>query len=204
MALTRKMLKGMGLTEEQVDTIIEAHTETVDGLKSDLKDAQDKAKEADTLRKRAETAEKELDDAKKDGWKDKHDTVKKEFDDYKAEMAKKETRAAKEKAYREILKEAGISEKRMDTILRVTNLDGVELDGDKIKDAAAVTENVKKEWADLIVKESTTGASTNNPSQNTGGKAGRTKEEIMAIRDGHARRQAMLENPQLFGLSKTE
>ena len=36
MALTRKLLKGMGLTEEQMDTIIEAHTDTVDGLKSDL------------------------------------------------------------------------------------------------------------------------------------------------------------------------
>lgn len=34
MALTRKLLKGMGLTEEQMDTIIEAHTDTVDGLKS--------------------------------------------------------------------------------------------------------------------------------------------------------------------------
>ena len=33
MALTRKLLKGMGLTEEQVDTIIEAHSETVEGLK---------------------------------------------------------------------------------------------------------------------------------------------------------------------------
>lgn len=32
MALTRKLLKGMGLTDEQVDTIIEAHTDTVDGL----------------------------------------------------------------------------------------------------------------------------------------------------------------------------
>ena len=32
MSITRKLLKGMGLTDEQVDTIIEAHTETVDGL----------------------------------------------------------------------------------------------------------------------------------------------------------------------------
>lgn len=36
MALTRKLLKGMGLTEEQMDTIIEAHTDTVDGLKATL------------------------------------------------------------------------------------------------------------------------------------------------------------------------
>ena len=33
MALSRKSLKAMGLTDEQVDSIIEMHTETVDGLK---------------------------------------------------------------------------------------------------------------------------------------------------------------------------
>ena len=36
MALTRKSLKAMGLTDEQVDSIIEMHTETVDGLKADI------------------------------------------------------------------------------------------------------------------------------------------------------------------------
>ena len=33
MALTRSMLKGMNLTEEQVGAIIDAHKETVDALK---------------------------------------------------------------------------------------------------------------------------------------------------------------------------
>lgn len=37
MAVTRKLLKGMGLTDEQLDTIIEAHTDTVDGLKEQVK-----------------------------------------------------------------------------------------------------------------------------------------------------------------------
>ena len=35
MALTRKMLKAMGIEEEKIDQIIEAHTETVDALKAD-------------------------------------------------------------------------------------------------------------------------------------------------------------------------
>lgn len=35
MSVTRKLLKGMGLTEEQADTIIEAHTDTVEKLKQD-------------------------------------------------------------------------------------------------------------------------------------------------------------------------
>jgi hypothetical protein len=35
MALTRKMLKAMGIEEEKIEQIIEAHAETVDGLKED-------------------------------------------------------------------------------------------------------------------------------------------------------------------------
>ena len=38
MALTRKMLKDMGLTEEQIDTIIEGHDETVTALKEERDD----------------------------------------------------------------------------------------------------------------------------------------------------------------------
>ena len=34
MALTRNMLKGMGLTDEQVSAIIDAHTDTTDALKA--------------------------------------------------------------------------------------------------------------------------------------------------------------------------
>ena len=37
MARTRKSLKAMGLTDEQVECIIEMHSETVDGLKEQLK-----------------------------------------------------------------------------------------------------------------------------------------------------------------------
>ena len=35
MSLTRKMLKAMGIEEEKIDQIIEAHSETVDALKKD-------------------------------------------------------------------------------------------------------------------------------------------------------------------------
>ena len=57
MSLTRGMLKGMGLTDEQVSAIIDAHTETVDGLKDSLKAAK---ADADKLK----VVQKELDDLK--------------------------------------------------------------------------------------------------------------------------------------------
>ena len=60
MALTRKLLKGMGLTDEQVDTIIEAHTDTVDGLKEDINKYKGDAEKLPTV-------QKELDDLKAAG-----------------------------------------------------------------------------------------------------------------------------------------
>ena len=61
---------------------------------------------------------------------------------------------AKEAAYREILKAAGVSEKRIDSVIRVSDIDGIELGEDgKVKDAEKLTNSVKSEWADFIVTE---------------------------------------------------
>ena len=95
MALTRKSLKAMGLTDEQVDSIVEMHSETVDGLKDKLKAAEDAAS-------KLEGVQKELDTLKAgDDYKAKYEAVKKSFEDYKADITAKETKAAKEKAVRE-------------------------------------------------------------------------------------------------------
>ena len=196
MALTRKSLKAMGLNDEQVDSVIEMHTETVEGLKEDIKKYKGDAEKLPGV-------QKELDDLKAkgdDGWKEKHDAVKKELDDYKAEQTKKATREAKEKAFREILKDAKVSEKRIDTILKVTDFDSIELEDDgKIKDADKHKESVKKEWADFIVKTNTNPAKVDNPPVVTVG--AKTREEIYKkddkgryILDAAARQKALAES----------
>ncbi len=165
MALTRKLLKGMALTEEQVDTIIEAHTETVEGLKADIAKYESDAKKLPGV-------QKELDDLKAagdGGYKEKYEKEKKAFDDFKNEQTAKETKKAKENAYRELLKAAGVSEKRIPTILKVTDLNSVELDGDKVKDADKLTETVKTDWADFIESSNTSGANTVTPPANNTG-----------------------------------
>ena len=165
MALTRKLLKGMGLSDEQVDTIIEAHTDTVDGLKSDIAKFEGDAKKLPGV-------QKELDDLKAagdGGYKEKYEKEKKAFEDFKNEQTAKETKKAKENAYRELLKAAGVSEKRIPAILKVTDLNSVELEGDKVKDADKLTETVKTDWADFIESSNTSGANTNNPPANNTG-----------------------------------
>jgi hypothetical protein len=203
MAFTRRFLSALGIEAEKIDEIINAHIEVVDGLKE----------ERDNFKKDAEKladVEKELNKAKEkiakngDGEtvsKEDYDKLKKEYDDYKADITAKNTRTEKENAIRELLKGAGVSEKRLDAVLKVTNLDDFELDKDgKIKDAEKHTENVKSEWADFIETTTTKGADTANPPANNGKGTSKTKEEILAIKDGAVRRQEMLNNPHLFGL----
>ena len=183
MALTRKLLKGMGLTEEQVDTIIEAHTETVDGLKTDLNKYKGDAELLPGV-------QKELDDLKAagdGGYKEKYEKEHKAFEDFKQAQTAKETRQAKETAYREFLKTVGVSEKRIPAIMKVTDLDGIEMDGNTFKDADKLIETVKTEWADFIETSNTNGATTNTPpaNNNNGGEdpSKMTMEQYIAYRN---------------------
>ena len=167
MALTRKLLKGMGLTDEQVDTIIEAHTDTVDGLKADVSKYKTDAEKLSDV-------QKELDDLKAkgdDGWKEKHDKLKGEFDKYKGDIEAKETKANKEKAVRAFYESKGITGKNLEIAMRGSRaeIDGIELDGDKIKDTSPLDALVKGDFSGLVATTTTKGANTANPPANNGG-----------------------------------
>lgn len=199
MAFTRKMLKAMGIEDEKIDQIIDAHSETVDALKAD-RDAykEDAAKLA--------AVQKELDALKAkgdDGYKAKYEAEKAAHDALKADIAAKETKKAKTDAYRELLKGANIDEKRIATILRAEapTIDKIELDADgKIKNAEQYTESIKSDWADFIVTQSAKGANTATPPANGGAASTKTKEDILKIKDAGERQKAIAENPTLFGI----
>ena len=200
MALTRKLLKGMNLTEEQMDTIIEAHTETVDGLKSDVQKYKADAEKLPAV-------QKELDDLKAagdGGYKEKYEKVKKEFDDYKSDVSAKETKTAKEKAVRAYYESKNITGKSLDIAMRgsAAEIDAVELENGKIKDASALDELISGTFAGLVSKTTVTGAKTDTPPANNGGNGTKTKEEIINMKDPGERMKAIAENPGLFGLSE--
>lgn len=194
MSLTRKMLKGMGLTEEQIDTIIEAHTDTVNALKDERDQYKDDAGKLPGV-------QKELDDLKKkagEGFEQKYNDLKKEYEDYKKDQQDKADRAAVSDAYKEMLKEAGVSEKRIPAVMRVADLSGVKLDKDgNIKDKDKLVESVKEEWSDFIQAKGAKGADTKTPPDNNGGTL--TKDDILKIKDAGERQQKIAENHELFG-----
>lgn len=156
-----------------------------------------KLTEIDTLKEKAQTAEDNVTTAEK--WKTKYDALKEEFSTYKKTEEAKATRASKEEAYKGLLKNCGIADKRIAAVLKVSDVDNIELDKDgNIKDAKELEKSIKEEWSDFITTDGATGAKTSNPPTNNGGK--KTKEEILAIKDTAERQAAMAENPEVFGL----
>ena len=136
---------------------------------------------------------------------EEYKTLKKSFDDYKAEVAAKETKAAKEAAYRAILKDANLSDKGIEKAIKYAEWDKIELEADgKLKGASDHIKAAKEEWAEYVTTTTTTGAKTSTPPANSGG-AKLTKAEIYA-RDEHGRyklstaerQKALAENPELL------
>lgn len=195
MALTRKSLKAMGLTDEQVDSIVEMHTETVDGLKEQLKTAKEKADRLDDV-------ERELNDLKakgEDDYKSKYEKEHKDFEDFKKSQIAKETQAAREKAARAYFEKQGITGANLDIAMRGAKdeISALELENDAIKDSKALDELVKGTFSGLVVTKTKQGANTASPPANTGGSK-MTREEIFKIKDTEARQKAIAENLEIF------
>ena len=193
MALTRKLLKGMGLTDEQVDTIIEAHTDTVDGLKADVTRYKADAEKLPGV-------QKQLDDLKAagdGGYKEKYEKEHSAFEAFKTDITEKESKAAKEKAVRAYFESKNITGANLDLAMRGCGeeMAALELDGEKIKDTKSLDALVDGTYKGLVSKQTVrvdTGARFN------GGGKPMTKDEIMQITDRAERRAAIAANMDLF------
>lgn len=195
MALTRKLLKGMGLTDEQVDTIIEAHTDTVDGLKADVSKYKADAEKLPGV-------QKELDDLKAagdGGYKDKYEKEHSAFETFKTDITAKETKAAKEKAVRAYFESKNITGANLDLAMRGCGeeMAALEMDGDKIKDTKSLDTLIGGTYKSLVSTTQIKGANPATPPGNTGNGT-MTKDQIMQIKDRAERRAAIAANINLF------
>lgn len=207
MSLTRKSLKVMGLTDEQIDSVIEMHTETISGLKEKIESVENSVETVEKLKADVEKYKSELENAKQsiaDGekYKEMYENEKSAYEKYKGDITAKETVAAKEKAIREYFKNKGINDDNMSIAMRgiKSEIDAAELDDKgKIKDTKVFDELIKGDYSKLVSHTETKGADTQIPPPNVG-KTPITKEEIMNIKNTAERQQKIAENPELFGL----
>lgn len=174
MALTRKLLKGMGLTDEQVDTIIEAHTDTVDGLKADISKYKTDAEKLPGV-------QKELDNLKAagdGGYKEKYEKEHSAFEAFKTDITAKESKAAKEKAVRAYFESKNITGANLDLAMRGCGeeMAALELENGKIKDTKSLDALMESTYKGLVSTTRTKGADPANPPANPTAKSYTTAE----------------------------
>lgn len=129
-------------------------------------------------------------------WQAKYTAEREAFENYRREVASAEEKRAKSDAYRALLGECGIPERHRDRLTRLCDIDSLTVGEDgRISGCEAMKESIRADWSELIPKTSVPVA---KPAMSRGHTL--TKESIMAIRNRDARRSAMINNPELFGL----
>ena len=184
------------ISSEKFSEVVTAINNAVGKEFVDKKRYNEKLTEIDALKGEKQNAEDKATGAEK--WKTKYDALKDDFEAYKKDVSAKESKATKENAYKKLLKEAGVSEKRIDAVLRVSDVDSLEMEDDgSFKDSDKILDSIKEEWSDFITTTEIRGAKTATPPKNTSVK--KTREEIMKIEDDGERQRAIAENHELFG-----
>lgn len=172
MALTKakvkEILSAAGVADDKisdaVDQILNGHGASIDALREELEKYKKEAEQLPEVQKELAEVQKKIADGEKDPYKVKYEAMKEDFEKYKADIEKQKTTANKRDAYKALLKEAGVSEKRIEAVLKVSDIESVELGEDgKIKDSDKLTETIKTEWADFIETTGEQGASTATP-----------------------------------------
>lgn len=140
------------------------------------------------------------DNATKAGkWEKKYNEEHDAFEKFKSDTEAKAAENAKRQALRKIAKDAGLSPDGIEKAVKYADLSTVELDADgNATNADKLMSAMKDEWKGFIVTTTTKGAAVENPPANNG-KAKRSKDEIMAIKDTAERQRAIAENHELFG-----
>ena len=178
--------------KEKAQKIMDEHISVTNGLKDERDGYKEQAEKAADL-------QKELEEIKGgEDWKAKFEESEKAFKDFR-ESAARDAEAAKVKAaFRKLLAEEGISERRLDTILKVTDFSKMKLDKDgNLDNAGDLKKSINDEWGDFKTTVTEKGAVVEKPIQT--GKPTKTKDEIMAIKDTAERQKAIAENHELFG-----
>ena len=180
MALSRKLLRALGIEDDKIEEIITAHTDTVEALKAERDKYKADAEELPVVRKELDELKSgKTEDAE---YKGKFEKLTAEFEEYKSGVEKEKTTEKKRAAYRDLLKDAGVIDRSIDSILRVTDLDKIELDKDgKVKDAEKAKEAIKTEWAGFVGIKEEHGAGVATPPGGAGGGGGTGKSRAAEI-----------------------
>ena len=176
------MLKAMGIEEDIIEQIIDAHTESVDALKKQRDGFKADAEKVGELTDELEKVRKQLKDAEESTEYEELETkynaehkeleklqkanekLQSEFSQYREQTEANESKRVKTDAYRSLLEKAGIAQKYVGAVLRIADLEKLEIDDDgNVKDAENAVKKVQEEYPEFVTKTETKGADPENP-----------------------------------------
>lgn len=204
MALSRKSLKAMGLTDEQIESVIEMHSDTVNDLKDQITAATANKEDFDKLEAENKNLKTQLSESKQaaadaEKYKKDYESVKNEYDTFKSDVETKAAKAEADKAFTKWLTDNGYSEKGATKIVKYGGFKPEFNKDGTIKSADKLNESISAEWSEYKITSKTEGAKTENPPTNTGGNTV-TREDILKIPNTAERQRAIAENGALFGI----
>lgn len=165
MAFTRNFLKTMNLTDEQISAIMEEHVSVTDALKKQRDDFKADADKYKADAEKLPDVQKQLDDLKGgEDYKSLYEKERGDFEAYKQKIAHEAEAEKVKAAYRKLLTDEKISEKRLDAVIRATDFSGMKLDKDgKLVDVDTLKKKIGEDWGDFKVTVRERGAHVDNP-----------------------------------------
>lgn len=147
MAFTRKYLASLGIENDKIDAIIEAHTEVTDALKADITKWKTEADKIPALEKQVEEAKQSKADA--DKFKADYEAEKAAHDKLKSDNAAQAETAKKTAALKKLLTDNNYHNKGLDKIVKYTDISSFEFDENgNFKDAEKIMADIEGEWGE--------------------------------------------------------
>lgn len=156
----------MGIEDEKIEQIIEAHAETVSALKDQIDDAKESAENLGKITKERDELLTKLEESGKTA--DKYEKLKAEYEKYKTDVEGEKTAAAKQKAVKEYFESKKITGGNLEIALKgcKDEIAAIVLnDNGGISDTTVLDGLVSGMYAGLVSQEGLKGAEVPNPPQ---------------------------------------
>ena len=151
MSLSRSFLKSLGLNDDQISAVIDAHSETVTSLQGKYSDLETRYNAVKASADKLPNVQKELDELKKSDFKSLYESEQRAHKALKESVSREQARAAKEKAARAYYEGKNIKGNNLAIAMRGTDLDQLQLDDSgKLADTAALDALVEGDFKPLV------------------------------------------------------
>lgn len=165
--LSRKFCKALGLTDEQTESIIEAHTEVTDKLKAENDSLKATNGDVEKLKSDFAAAKEQLKDY--DKIKAENEKRKADFDNFKSTVEAERKKAAQNTSYKKWLMNLGHSSESADKIIRIDSRRPKFNDENQVDDSdGAFAKEIDADWHVEPNKTWSEGAKTQTPPANNG------------------------------------